>query len=55
MENIDKVLEKLMLNRTKLMLNRFDKELKQIIESDLQSFKSQNQPLSHRGNSRKVA
>jgi hypothetical protein len=41
MENIDKILEKLMLNRTKLMLNRFDTELKEIIENDLQAFKSQ--------------
>ncbi|EHQ24718.1 hypothetical protein [Mucilaginibacter paludis] len=40
MENIDKILEKLMLNRTRLMLNRFDEQLKEIIESDLQAFKS---------------
>jgi hypothetical protein len=48
MENIEKVLEKLMLNRTKLMLNRFDKELKNIIENDLQAFKSQKQQLGNR-------
>jgi hypothetical protein len=55
MENIDKVLEKLMLNRTKLMLNRFDKELKEIIENDLQSFKSQKQQLGNKGRMRKAA
>lgn len=53
MENIDKILEKLMLNRTKLMMSRFDKELKEIIESDLQTFRSQGQQLGKR--SRKVA
>ncbi|MEO6523058.1 MAG: hypothetical protein ABIN91_15355 [Mucilaginibacter sp.] len=55
MENIENVIEKLMLNRAKLMMVRFDKELKQIIESDLQSFKSQHQQLSNRGRSHKVA
>jgi hypothetical protein len=43
MENINNVIEKLMLNRTRLMLNRIDKELKEIIDNDLQSFKSLKQ------------
>ncbi|RKR84229.1 hypothetical protein BDD43_4459 [Mucilaginibacter gracilis] len=30
MENIDLILEKLTLNRTKLMITRFDKELKEL-------------------------
>lgn len=55
MENIDKILEKLMLNRTRLMMTRFDKELKEIIETDLQSFKSQKQQLGNNGGHRKVA
>jgi hypothetical protein len=50
MENIEKILEKLMLNRTKLMLNRFDKQLMQIIDGDLQAFKSSHKQQS--GNSR---
>jgi hypothetical protein len=49
MENIEKILDKLMLNRTRLILNRYDKELKEIIESDLQAFKSsQKQQLGSR-------
>lgn len=48
MENIDNVIEKLMLNRTRLMMTRIDKELKEIIENDLQSFKSQKQQLGNR-------
>ncbi len=40
MENIENILDKLMLNRTNLLLKRFDKELKEIIESDLEAFKS---------------
>lgn len=55
MENIDKVFEKLMLNRTKLMMTRFDKELKEIIESDLQAFKSQTQQLGNLSRNKKVA
>lgn len=49
MENIDKILEKLMLNRTRLMLNRYDEQLKEIIESDLEAFKSaKKQQLGNR-------
>ena len=48
MENIEKVLEKLMINRTKLMLNRFDKELKDIIESDLQISKLRSIDISEK-------
>jgi coenzyme F420-reducing hydrogenase delta subunit len=55
MENINNVIEKLMLNRTRLMMTRFDKELKEIIENDLQSFKSQKQQLGKRNSSRKAA
>ncbi len=56
MENMDLILEKLMLNRTKLMMTRFDKQLKEILESDLQAFKStQKQQLGSRAVSRKVA
>lgn len=54
MENIDKVFEKLMLNRTKLMMTRFDKELKEIIESDLQAFKSHNH-IGNRSHNKRVA
>jgi hypothetical protein len=53
MENIEKVLEKLMANRTRLMLNRFDKEFKEIIGSDLQTFKSgdlSTKPKIHKRN-----
>ena len=50
MENIDRIIEKLMLNRTKLMLNRFDNEFKQIIGGDLQSFKSAAKLLTKRSN-----
>lgn len=52
MENIEKILEKLMLNRTKLMLNRFDKQLMQIIDGDLQAFKSSHKQQS--GSSRNL-
>lgn len=37
---MEKILNKLMLNRTSLLLRRFDTELKEIIESDLNAFKS---------------
>lgn len=55
MENIENIFEKLMLNRTRLMMSRFDKELKEIIESDLTTFKSGNQQVSNRGRNRKAA
>lgn len=55
MENIENIFEKLMLNRTKLMMSRYDKELKEIIGTDLQAFKTQPQQLSNRGRSRKTA
>jgi len=34
------ILEKLILNRAALLIKRFDNELKQILENDLQAFKS---------------
>lgn len=40
MENMNAILEKLMLNRAALLIKRFDKELKTILENDLQTFKS---------------
>lgn len=42
MKNIDQIIEKLTLNRTSLLIKRFDEELKQIIENDLQAFKGSN-------------
>lgn len=52
MQNIETILDKLMLNRTKLMIARFDKELVEIIESDLQAFKSTHSQQSNRRNRR---
>ncbi len=52
MENINTVLDKLMLNRTALLIKRFDKELKEILENDLQAYKS-NQFRNSSNNSRK--
>jgi hypothetical protein len=40
MENINAILDKLMLNRTALLLKRYDAELKEILEQDLQSYKA---------------
>jgi len=40
MENMNAILEKLILNRAALLIKRFDNELKQILENDLQAFKS---------------
>jgi hypothetical protein len=40
MENINAILEKLMLNRAALLIKRFDNELKEILENDLQTYKS---------------
>jgi len=40
MENINAILEKLMLNRAALLIKRFDNELKEILESDLQTYRS---------------
>ncbi len=42
MENINAILEKLMLNRAALLIKRFDNELKEILENDLQVYKSNN-------------
>jgi len=56
MENSTNLIDKLMANRAKLMMARFDKELKEIIESDLQAFKSQQiQQLGNRSRIRKAA
>jgi len=40
MENTNAILEKLILNRAALLIKRFDNELKQILENDLQAYKS---------------
>lgn len=40
MENLNAILEKLMLNRAALLIKRFDNELKEILENDLQTYKS---------------
>ncbi|WP_448698489.1 hypothetical protein ACFGVR_16725 [Mucilaginibacter sp. AW1-3] len=40
MENMNAILEKLMLNRAALLIKRFDNELKEILENDLQAYKS---------------
>jgi hypothetical protein len=40
MEKINAILDKLMLNRTALLIKRFDKELKEILDNDLQTYKS---------------
>jgi hypothetical protein len=40
MENINAILDKLMLNRTALLLKRYDAELKEILDQDLQSYKA---------------
>jgi len=50
MENINAILEKLIHNRTALMMKRFDNELKQIIENDLEAYKSNKFRNSSNGN-----
>jgi len=52
MENINTVLEKLLLNRAALLIKRYDKELKEILENDLQAYKS-HQFRTSSNNSRK--
>jgi hypothetical protein len=52
MENINAILEKLMLNRAALLIKRFDNELKEILENDLQTYKS-NKFRNSSNNSRK--
>lgn len=52
MENINAILEKLMLNRAALLIKRFDNELKEILESDLQAYRS-HQRRNSSNNSRK--
>jgi hypothetical protein len=39
MKNFEAIIEKLTKNRTTLLMNRFDKELKEILEQDIHSFK----------------
>ncbi len=56
MENINAILDKLMLNRTALLMKRYDAELKEIIDSDLNTYKAsqlnnlRNSSDSKRGN-----
>ena len=52
MENTNAIIEKLMLNRAALLIKRFDNELKEILENDLQAYKS-NKFRNSRNNSRK--
>ena len=40
MENINSILEKLMFNRTALLMKKFDNELKEILDNDLQAYRS---------------
>jgi len=40
MENINAILDKLMLNRTALLIKRYDAELKEILDSDLQAYRA---------------
>ena len=47
------ILEKLMLNRTALLIKKFDQELKEILDNDLQAYKS-NKFRNNSNNSRKT-
>ncbi|MBW4889176.1 hypothetical protein KXQ82_05590 [Mucilaginibacter sp. HMF5004] len=40
MENMNAILEKLMLNRTALLIKRYDAELKEILDTDLQAYRA---------------
>jgi hypothetical protein len=40
MKNINAILDKLMLNRTALLIKRYDAELKEILDQDLQAYKA---------------
>ena len=53
MENMNAILEKLMLNRTALLIKKFDQELKEILDNDLQAYKS-NKFRNNSNNSRKT-
>jgi len=53
MENMNAILEKLMLNRTALLIKKFDQELKEILDNDLQAYKS-SKFRNNSSNSRKT-
>jgi hypothetical protein len=40
MENINAILDKLMLNRTALLIKRYDAELKEILDNDLEAYRA---------------
>jgi len=54
MENINAILEKLMLNRAALLIKRFDNELKEILENDLQAYKSNKFRNNNNGRKRRL-
>ena len=56
MENINVILEKLMLNRAALLIKKYDNELKEILENDLQAYKAQsNNTITNKDDQRLVA
>jgi hypothetical protein len=54
MENINAILEKLTLNRTVLLMKRYDAQLKEILDNDLQAYKSaQNNTIRNSSDSKR--
>lgn len=52
MENINVIIEKLMFNRAALLMKKFDSEFKEILDNDLQAYRS-GKPRNSSSNNRK--